>query len=157
MCCPRDALSEFTEVNFIDARPGTRRIRLECEEYYPSINLLVNTAKAGLKFFIWISRRRSARSGNSAVPFVRDRSDVDDLIGVLAEIPARAVTKMRKQGVDAGIDFLLTGLILNFPIFYVDCVKRVDRDLPKLRPTARDLEPKRNVVAQVKQRKQSHD
>jgi hypothetical protein len=88
---------------------------------------------------------------------VRDRSNVNDFVCVLAEIPARAIAKMRKQGMDAGINLLLTGFVLNLAILDVNGVKRVNRNLRKLRSPSRDLETQRNVVAQVKQPEQSHE
>lgn len=88
---------------------------------------------------------------------VRNRSNVNDFVGVFAEIPTWAVAKMRKQGVDAGINLLLTRLILNLATLHVNGVKRVNRNLPKLRPPSRDLETQRNVVAKVDQPEQGHE
>ncbi len=46
---------------------------------------------------------------------------------------------MRKKGVHADVDFLVSGLVLNFAIFYMDGVHRGDRDLCKLRSAVRNL------------------
>jgi hypothetical protein len=81
---------------------------------------------------------------------VRDRSNVDYLVGVLAEIPTWAVAKMGKKRMDAGINLLLSGLVLNLAVLNMDGVKRIYRNLRKLRPPSRDLETQRDVVAQVK-------
>ena len=66
-----------------------------------------------------------------------------------AEVPAWAVAEVRKQGMDAGVGFLLAGLVLNLSVFYMDRVKRVYDDLPKLRAASRNLETQRAVVAGV--------
>jgi hypothetical protein len=68
---------------------------------------------------------------------------------VAAEVPAGAVAEVRKQGMDAGVGLLLAWFVLNFSVFYMDRVKRVYDDLPKLRTAARNLETQRAVVTGI--------
>ena len=75
--------------------------------------------------------------------------NVDDFVGVAAEVPAGAVAKGRKQGMDAGVGLLLAWFVLNFSVFYMDRVKRVYDNLPKLRTASRNLETQRAVVAGI--------
>jgi hypothetical protein len=77
-------------------------------------------------------------------------SDVDDLIGVPPEIPARAVAEMRKQGMDAGVCLLLSRLVLNLAALHVDRKQRVYDHLPELRPACRNLKAKRKIVGDIK-------
>ena len=83
-------------------------------------------------------------------------SNVDHLVGVAAGIPAGAVAKMRKQRMDAGIDFLVAGCVLNLSTLYVDNIKSVDCNLTELQPTAGDLVAKRKIIAYIDQHQQSH-
>jgi hypothetical protein len=78
-----------------------------------------------------------------------DISDVNDLVGVPAEIPARAVAEMREKGMDAGVCLLLSRLVLNLAVFHVDRVERVYGDLPELWSTSWNLETKRKIVAYI--------
>lgn len=64
---------------------------------------------------------------------------------------------MRKQGTDAGVGLLLARLVLNFPVFYMDCVKRVYDDFPKLRTASRNLETQRAVVAGIEENDRDHN
>lgn len=73
-----------------------------------------------------------------------------------AEVPARVVAEVRKQGMDAGVGLLLAGFVLNFSVFYVDRVKRVYDDLPKLRTPSRNLETQRAVVAGIDENDHGH-
>ena len=74
-------------------------------------------------------------------------SDVNDLVGVPAEIPARAVAEMREKGMDASVCLLLSRLVLNLTVFHVDRVERIYGDLPELRSTSGNLKTKRKIVA----------
>ena len=74
-----------------------------------------------------------------------------------AEVPARVVAEVRKQGMDAGVGLLLAGFVLNFPVFYMDRVKRVYDDLPKLRTASRNLETQRAVVAGIDENDRDHN
>src|SRR5580658_9508475 len=60
-------------------------------------------------------------------------SDVDQFVSVAVGIPAGAVAKMRKQRMDAGIDFLIAGCVLNLSALYVDNIKSVHCNLSELR------------------------
>jgi hypothetical protein len=83
--------------------------------------------------------------------------NVDDFVGVAAEVPARAVAEVRKQGMDAGVGLLLAWFVLNFSVFYMDRVKGVYDDLPKLRTAARNLETQRAVVAGIDENDRDHN
>lgn len=68
-----------------------------------------------------------------------------------AEVPARAVAEVREQGVDAGVGFLLARFVLNFSVLYMDRVKRIHRNLPKLRASCRNLETQRAIITGINQ------
>jgi hypothetical protein len=86
-----------------------------------------------------------------------DISDVNDLLGVPAEIPARSVAEMREKRMDAGVCLLLSRLVLNLAVFYVDSVERVDGDLPELWSTSWNLETKRKIVAYIDEHNRRDD
>jgi len=68
-----------------------------------------------------------------------------------AQVPAGAVAEVRKQGVDAGVGFLLAGFVLNLAALYMDGIKGIDRYLTKLRTPARNPEAQRAIVADIQQ------
>ena len=74
-----------------------------------------------------------------------------------AEVPAGGVAEVRKKGMDAGVGLLLARFVLNFSVFYMDRVKRVYDDLPKLRTAARNLETQRVVVAGIDENDSDHN
>ena len=83
--------------------------------------------------------------------------NVDDFVGMPAEVPAGAVAEVRKQGMDAGVGLLLSRFVLNFSVFYMDRIKRVYDDLPKLRTASRNLETQRAVVAGIDENDRDHN
>ena len=82
--------------------------------------------------------------------------NIDNFVGMPAEVPARTVAEMREQGLDAGVGLLLAWFVLNFSVFYMDRVKRVYDDLPKLRTASRNLETQRAVVAGIDENDHGH-
>ncbi len=58
---------------------------------------------------------------------------------------------------DAGIDFLIAGSVLNLSTLYVDNIQSVDSHLSELRPVPGDLVAERKVIAYIDQPQQSHD
>ena len=77
--------------------------------------------------------------------------NIDNFVGMPAQVPAGAAAEVRKQGMDAGVGLLLAGLVLNLPTLDVDGVKRIHRYFPKLRTPARNLEAQRAIVADIQQ------
>ena len=61
---------------------------------------------------------------------------------------------MRKQRMNAVIDLGLTGLVLKFAVLYVDQIKRVDRDLSKLRASGGNLVAEGAIIADVQEQEQ---
>ena len=106
-----------------------------------------------MKWLIRISKRRVPAQDVQK----SDISDVNDLVGVPAEIPARAIAEMREKGMDAGVCLLLSRLVLNLAVFHVDRVERVYGDLPELWATSWNLETKRKIVAYIDKHNRSDD
>lgn len=57
---------------------------------------------------------------------------------------------------NAGIDLLIAGCVLNLSPLYVDNIKSVDRNLSELRSVAGDLVAERKVIASINQHQQSY-
>jgi hypothetical protein len=75
--------------------------------------------------------------------------NIDDLVGMFAQVPARAIAEMRKKGMDAGVNLLGRGFVLNLAAFDVDSIHRSNGDLPELRAPCRNLKAQGTVVAHV--------
>jgi hypothetical protein len=79
------------------------------------------------------------------------QSNIDASLGVAAGIPTGAATEVGKQRMDTGFDPRFPKFILGLSVLFMDGVKSVDRDLPELRPTARNLIAEGAIVADINQ------
>ena len=58
---------------------------------------------------------------------------------------------------DAGVGFLLARFVLNLSVLYMDCIKRVHRNLPKLWTSSRNLKTQRAIIARIQQHRDSNN
>jgi hypothetical protein len=83
------------------------------------------------------------------------QSNIDAFLGVTAGIPAGITPEVGKQRMDTGFGPRFPEFVLGLSVLLMDGVKSVDRNLPELGPTARNLIAEGAVVAHINQQQQS--
>src|SRR5216684_1387844 len=81
-------------------------------------------------------------------------SNIDASLGVAAGIPTGTTTEVGKQRMDTRFGPRFPEFILGLSVLLMHGVKSVDRNLPELRPTARNLIAEGAVVAHINQQQQ---